>query len=688
MPEKTDMGQKQMTPESKDEEIRIGVYTCYCGGNISDVVNCEWVAKSLAGLPNVVVSRTNMSMCSDTGQALIEEDIRNNGVNRVVIGACAPSLHELTFRGTLERAGLNPYLYYHVGLREQSSWVHHDDHENATEKSFRLMASGIAKARLLDPLQPFKLEAKQHALVIGGGIAGLRSAVDIARNGIQVTLIEKTPFLGGHVAQLESVFPTGERARDLLDQVIREATEHENITILTQARLVQASGYVGDFQVRVVQDSRGVSDENADAAMRACEETIPDSFNYGLTERKLIYRAYPGCYPSTPAVDWENCQDGKLEVKLDGKSLVLKNEPRTIELNVGAIVVATGFDLYAPRTGEYGYGELPEVITLPQLIRHLSLLEQGEEFSWNGRPVRDMALIHCVGSRQVEGVHEPQADDNINNYCSRYCCTASLHMLDEIQEHYPDVNIFDLYQDIRTYGRGHEVYYRKTLENMVRFARYRGEDMPAVKAAPEGDTHPVLIEMTDSLTWGEILEIPVDLVVLAVGMMPSKVDDLVQMLKISKGTDRFLLEVHPKLRPVETAVPGVVLAGTAQSPMNIQESCAAAKAAASKVAVLLGKGSVKLEPFVAIVNPELCTGSGKCVEICAYEDAIALVTFSDNGRERKVAVVTPANCAGCGACVSVCPEGAIDVQGWTLKQYQAMVQAIGAEYKTPEEVEV
>ncbi|MEJ2569538.1 MAG: CoB--CoM heterodisulfide reductase iron-sulfur subunit A family protein [Anaerolineales bacterium] len=685
MPEKTETGHKR-TSEVR-EEIRIGVYTCYCGGNISDVVDCERVARTLSALPNVVVSRTNMSMCSDAGQALIEDDIREKGVNRVVIGACAPSLHELTFRGTLERAGLNPYLYYHVGLREQSSWVHHDDPENATEKSIRLMASGIAKARLLDPLQPFQLEARQHALVIGGGVAGLRCALDIARNGIQVTLIEKTPFLGGHAAQLENVFPTGERARELLDQLIREAASHKNISILTQARLVSASGYVGDFQIQVEQDSRGVTEKNADVAMRACEQMVPDPYNYGLTERKLVYRAYPGCYPSMPAVDWENCPNGRLDLNLDGQRLTLKNEPRTIELNVGAIVVATGFDLYVPRQGEYGYGEIPEVVTLPQLIRHLALLEDGQPFVWNGHAVRDLALIHCVGSRQIEGVHEPQADGSVNNYCSRYCCTASLHTLDEIHDRYPDVNVYDLYQDIRTYGRGHEVYYRKTLENLVRFIRYRGDEIPVVKAAAEGDGHPVLVETVDTLTWGEALEIPVDLVVLAVGMMPRDVDDLVQMLKISRGTDRFLLEVHPKLRPVETAVPGVVLAGTAQSPMNIQESCAAAKAAAAKVVVLLGKGSVELEPFVARVDAARCTGSGHCVEICAYEDAITLEAFSDNGRERKVAVVTPANCAGCGACVSACPEGAIDVQGWTLKQYLSMVQALGADYRTPAEVE-
>lgn len=671
---------------SADGPPRIAVYTCYCGGNISDVVDCEQVAKVLGELPDVVVSRTNMSMCSDAGQAMIEEDIREHGVNRVVIGACAPSLHELTFRGTLERAGLNPYLYYHVGLREQSSWVHKDDHKHATEKSIRLMASGIAKARLLDPLQPIKLEAKQHALVIGSGIAGLRSALDIARNGIYVTLIENTPFLGGRVAQLDTVFPSGENARELLNDLIHEVVNHPRITILTQANLLRVSGYVGDFQAQIHQDSRGVTDENADAALQACEQTIPDPFNYGLTDRKLIYRTYPGCYPPTPAVDWEHCEGDQLVLNVNGKQLTLKNTPRTIDLNVGAIVVATGFDVYEPRQGEYGYGVIPEVITLPQLIRRLAMLEEGEPLTSNGRPVRDLALIHCVGSRQVEGVHEPQEDGEVNNYCSRFCCTASLHLLNEIHTHFPEIQLYDLYQDIRTYGRGHEDYYRQALEDRVRFIRYLGQEMPTVRKAPPDDTHPVLVELTDYLTYAAELEIPVDLVVLAVGMMPRDVDDLVKMLKISRGTDRFLLEVHPKLRPVETSVPGVILAGTAQGPMNIQESCAAAEAAAAKVAVLLGQGVVQLEPFVAAVDTARCTGSGKCIEVCAYEDAIVLQPFSDNGHERMVAVVTPANCAGCGACVSACPQGAIDVQGWTLEQYQAMVRAITTSYETPLEV--
>jgi heterodisulfide reductase subunit A len=666
-------------PENKNpsEEPRIGVYVCHCGGNISGAVECELVAKAMGKLPNVIIARTDESLCSDIGQSRIAADIKELGVNRVVIGACAPMLHEQTFRGAVTRAGLNPFLYHHVGLREQDSWVHGHDKQSATDKALRLMSAGVAKARLLKPLDPIRLGAEQHALVIGGGVAGLRAALDIARQGLRVSLVEKSPFLGGRMAQLESVFPTEEDARKLLRELIGKVVAHSNITIFTQAEVIGVSGYVGNFNVQVRQHSRGVGDENAEALMSACSQKIPDEFNYGLTQRKVIYRPYEGCYPSTPAVDWEN-YNGE-PISLNGSQVVLKDEPKSFELNVGAVVVATGFDPYTPPRGEYGFGELPHVTTLPQLIRHLSLITDGQPLQWNGRTIRDVALIHCVGSRQIDGVHKPQADGQVNNYCSRVCCTATLHLTDELHKRFPQLNLYDLHQDIRTYGRGHEEYYRRTLEDGVRFLRYNGEEVPEVSPAPQGDTHPVIVKVRDTLTYGEEIEIPVDLVVLAVGMMPRDLHGLDKMLKISRGNDRFLLEVHPKLRPVETAVNGVVLAGTAQGPMNIQESLSAASAAAAKVDSLLGSGHVELPPFVAAVDEHKCDGTGACVEACVYEGAIALQTFEQNGKQIKRAVITPANCVGCGACVSVCPNQAIDVQGWTLAQYDAMVEAIGTD---------
>ncbi len=668
----------------ENQQPRIGVYICHCGGNISGAVQCESVAKALKGLPNVTITRTDESMCSDAGQSLIEKDIQELGINRVVVGACAPMLHEQTFRGAVTRAGLNPFLYHHVGLREQDSWVHGHDKTAATDKALRLMSAGVAKARLLQPLDPIRLGAEKHALVIGGGVAGLRAALDIARQGLRVTLIEKSPFLGGRMAQLETVFPTEEEARALLHDLIQKVTAHPNVTIFMGAEVMGVSGYVGNFTIQVKQHSRGVSDDNAEALMSACTQEVPDPFNYGLTKRKVIYRPYEGCYPPTPAVDWDHYDGRPFDV--NGWPIELKDEPKSFELNVGAVVVATGFDPYTPPQGEYGFGELPQVVTLPQLIRHLALSKDGKSLQWNGRAVRDVALIHCVGSRQVDGVHQPQEDGQVNNYCSRVCCTASLHMTADLHKRYPELNIYDLHQDIRTYGRGHEEYYRHALEDGVRFLRYNGEEVPEVSPAPQGDSHPVLVKVKDMLTYGEEIEIPVDLVVLAVGFMPRDLHGLDKMLKISRGNDRFLLEVHPKLRPVETAVKGVILAGSAQGPMNIQESLSAASAAAAKVASLLGRGKVELPPFVAAVDVEKCNGTGACVEACVYEGAIALQTFNENGEEVKRAVITPANCVGCGACVAVCPNNAVNVQGWTLAQYEAMVEAIGMDLPAMTEV--
>ena len=675
MPE--DIRPPQAAPASS-EDLRVGVYTCQCGGNVSHVVQCERLAKLLGKLPDVAVARTDPSFCSDAGQALIEHDIRELGVNRVVIGACTPALHEQTFRNTLRRAGLNPYLYHHVGLREQDSWAHSGDVEGATDKALRLMAAGVAKSRLLEPLEPIRLSAEKRALVIGGGVAGLRAALDIARQGIAVTLVERSPFLGGRMAQLESIFPTDESPRQLLGELIRQVATQPTISLLTQAEVTGVSGYVGNFSVRVTQHARGVPAEDPEALEDACTQQVPDDFNYGLTRRKLVYRPYRGCYPATPAVDWAH-YDGE-PISVEGEPVVLKDEPQVIELTAGAIVLATGFDPYEPRRGEYGYGDIPEVITLPQLIRALALVPPGQPFAWNGHPVRALALIHCVGSREIDGVHEPQPDGQVNSYCSRVCCTASLHTAVDLRSRFPEVSIYEFYQDIRSYGRGHEEIYRRASASMVRFLRFHGDERPTVTRGASGGEPPVLVKVKDYLSYGQEVEVPVDLVVLAVGMMPRPVDDLVEMLKVARGADRFLLEAHPKLRPVEMAVRGIVLAGTAQGPMNIQESLSAAAAAAAKTASLLGRGRVELPPFVARVDEHKCLGSGACLEACREEGAIRLVDIQERGGEARRAVVTPANCTGCGACVGACPERAIDVQAWTLAQYEAMVDALTMDF--------
>jgi len=616
-----------MSETKKDEtsEARVGVYICHCGGNISDHVDVEKVAEAVKNIPGVVVSHTDMFMCSDPGQELIQEDINSGNINRVVVASCAPSLHETTFRGAISRAEMNPYLYEHANIREQDSWVHHGD--PATTKAITLVAAAISKARGLKPLEPIKVDAANHTTVVGGGIAGLRTAVDLAKSGIKVALIEKSPFLGGNASQLDRVFPTGEKAADLIEYLTSAVTKDPNITVFTCAELTGFEGYIGNFNIKI---NRTVPQGEV---LRQLKGAISGSF-----------QPFAGFYPeNVPSEDVEET------------------------FTTGVIVFATGFKLYEPKNGEFGYGENKEVVTLRQLIRLMDEAPtDGGTLKINGRSIRRIAMIHCVGSRQIPGIHEADEDDYMNEYCSRTCCTATLQAALEIRDHFPETQVLDFYRDIRTYGHNQEDYYSQASEKNVLFFRYEPEDSPVVtKTVGE---FPLKITVKDKLTFNEEIEAGVDLVVLATGMEAKSIDNLVEMMKLPVGADKFLQEVHPKLRPVEMANGGILLAGTCQAPMDINESCNAAQAAAAKAAALLCKGYVELDPFVAEVDPEKCAGNGDCIAECP-EKAISMT--ADNKAE-----VNPALCTGCGMCVAVCSVNGIDVQGWSLKAYEDMVDAI------------
>jgi heterodisulfide reductase subunit A2 len=611
------------------DEAKIGVYICHCGGNISDHVDVEKVAAAVRNIPGVVVSQTNMFMCSDPGQELIQEDIKKMGINRVVVASCAPSLHELTFRGAITRADMNPFLYEHANIREQDSWVHHGD--PATSKAITLVAAAIAKARGLTPLEPIRVDASAHATVIGSGIAGLRAAVDLAKKGIQVALIEKSPFLGGNAAQLDKVFPTGDKASVLIETLATAAMKDQNITISTCTEVTGFEGYIGNFKVKI---SHRAPKEDARQKIQAeVKGAAPGSF-----------LPFAGFFPADlPSVDTEET------------------------LTTGVVIFATGFEVYQPRVGEFGYGMSDAVITLRQLIKILAENQtKAGALTVGGRPVRRVAMIHCVGSRQIPGIHEADANDYMNEYCSRTCCTATLQAALEIREQYPDTQVLDFYRDIRTYGHNQEDYYDRAAANNVLFFRYEPENSPVITRTT--GEFPLKVSVRDTLTFNEEVEAGVDLVVLATGMQAATINDLSQMMKIPVGSDKFLQEVHPKLRPVEMANGGILLAGTCQAPMDINEACNAAQAAAAKAAAIIGKGYVELDPFVAKVDTGKCLGSGNCIAECP-EKAIRM---RDDGK----AEVNPALCTGCGMCVAVCAENAIDVQGWSLKQYEDMVDAI------------
>jgi heterodisulfide reductase subunit A len=630
--------------DKKETEKKVGVYICYCGGNISDHVDVEAVRNATEKVPGVSVARTNMFMCSDPGQEMIMEDLKNGTVDRVVVASCAPSLHETTFRNAISRAGANPYTYEHANIREQVSWVHHG--EGATYKAFNLVSAAAAKAALLKPLEPIRVEAKQHATVVGGGIAGLRAAIDLAESGFRVALIEKSPFLGGRVARLDRVASSGDKAADLVSNLAGQVLINPAISIHTCATIEKFEGYVGNFKLDIKKHPPE-------------SESDQSKLNRFLESGESLGRFIPlvgVCPADIPAAVEE------------------------FSIETGVVVMATGFEPYTPRTGEYGYNEYREVITLPQLIERLAETEtSGDTLEIDGRKIRSIALIHCVGSRHIPGIHEGDESGNLNEYCSRTCCSVSLHAANTIRKTYPGTRIFEFYRDIRTYGRGQEDLYNDASRNKVVFLRFDAEESPEVLKSTGPNGYPLQVKVKDTLTFGEEIEVPVDLVVLAVGMVPTAVTDLVEMMKLPVGVDRFLLEVHPKLRPVEMSVAGVLLAGTCQAPMDIGEACNAASSAAVKASALLGRGFVELDPFVAQVDLSKCRGTGACVEACLGDGALNMVETEANGQKVNRAQVTPALCLGCGACVAVCPENAIDINGWTLKQYEAMVDMIVAD---------
>jgi len=645
---------------------RIGVYVCHCGGNISDVVDVEKVIEAAGRLPGVVVAKTNVFMCSDPGQNAVLEDITGEKLDSVVVAACSPKLHETTFRKVLERGGLNPYLLEQANIREQVSWAS-DDPATATEKATSLVAAAVAKASQLRPLEPIRVDTTSRAVVVGAGVAGLRAASDLARAGIEVALVERGATLGGNASVLDRLFPNEEPAADVISRLVDDVLAQKRVSIYTEATVESVGGYVGNFTASVRQSLTGVViDEAARVSDIATGRFVPFE-GYVLAAARVAATAPEG---EASAVD-----HGAGEAETE------EAPTTTIVIEAGAVIAATGFDHYAPRKGEYGYQRIPQVVTLPDFIRWLSVLDPGKGLpDYDGSPVGGVAFIHCVGSRQAEGVNKPQADGSINEYCSRVCCTATLQAICDLQEKRPDVDTYDFYQDIRTYGRGQEEYYERASKGGAVFVRWSDQEPPTVAKAKPGDGSAALVRARDGLTWGEEVEAAVDLVVLAVGMQPADVSTLVESLKLPVGADRFLQEVHPKLRPVELAVSGVLVAGTSQGPKDITESVASASAAAAKATALLSTGHVELDPFVAHVDATLCEGNGACVAECPYTGAVELHEYPDGG---KRAVVNPALCSGCGACVAVCPTRAIDLAGWTLAEYDAMVDAIVAGSEAP-----
>ncbi len=570
-----------------DGRRRIGVYICHCGGNISDYVDVAAVADALKDDPDVVVSTTTMFACSDGTQHDMIDDIQSKNLDGLVVASCSPKLHQVTFRTVAKRADMNPYAYTQVNVREQASWAHTDDHKGATEKVIGLVKSGVAKTRLSAPLEPLVVQTQPKAMVVGGGIAGMRAAIGLADVGLGVFLVEREAELGGWVGSFGAMYPYDRSGREQIAELKAEIAKRSAITVWTGAELTGKSGSFGNY---------------------VAEVTVTKA-------------------------------DGGTEV---------------IPADVGSIVVATGFDTYEPEAGELGYG-IDGVLTLPE---YKELVDAADgPLTYQGKKVGSVAYIYCVGNRQPAPGNE---------YCSKFCCAATLHVSLAASKLDPSVRQYHLNRDIRAYGRQELIYTNARKAGSV-FMKFPDDTPPAVAKTDRG----LQVTTTDILTDRAEVTLPVDLVVLVTGMVPRKNVELTDLLKLPLGSDGFYNEIHPKLRPVETVVDGVLIAGTCQGPKTAPESVASGLAAVAQSAALLKKGFAELDPLVATVNESACTGCDDCLASCPYD---AITTYvCDEGHK---AVVAAAVCKGCGGCVPYCPEDAIDLLGYTDAQMKAAIDGL------------
>ena len=643
--------------------MKIGVYTCHCGSNIAGTVDCEAVAQWAEGLEGVEVSRDYKFMCSSLGQELIEEDIQEYGLDRVVVASCSPHMHEATFRGACQRAGMNAFFFEMANIREHASWVHTDKGE-ATEKSKALVAAAVARVRYHEPLFPKRSPVNQNTLVVGGGVAGIQAALEIANAGYHVYLVEREPSIGGHMAQLDKTFPTLDCSACILTPRMFEAGNHKNITTLTYTEVEEVSGFIGNFTARVRVKARSVNTDLC-TGCGVCEEKCPSKvvdtiFEAGLGYRKAVYRPFPQAVPKYPVIDRENCtwfQKGKCRVCekfCPTNAIDYEQQDKVLELDVGNIIVATGYDAFdARRVPQYGYGRYPNVFSALEFERMTNAAgpTDGKVVLRDGETVpKTVAIIHCVGSRDVR----------YREHCSRVCCMYSLKFAHMAHEKLPGSTVYNFYIDIRTPGKDYEEFYHRLLEEGTVFIRGRAASVSDATLGPEEEGK-LIVTGEDTLV-GHQRRIPVDMVVLATGLEPRHDSrEVARVFSISCSREGFFKEKHPKLDPIATMTDGVFVAGCAQGPRDIPDTVAQGAAAAARVLSIIGKGEVEIEPAIAEVNELNCVGCRMCIESCPY-------SAIDYLEDRQKAWVNEALCKGCGTCIAACPSKVITLHHFTDQQ--------------------
>ena len=658
---------------------RIGVFICWCGSNIAATVDVEKVAEVIKNEPGVVYSTNYQYMCSENGQQLIKQAIKEHNLTGIVIGACSPRMHEPTFRKAAEAAGLNPYMVEVANIREHCSWIHKDI-EEATEKAVILVRTAIAKVKLNAPLMAGESPVVKRALVIGGGIAGIQAALDIADAGFEVDIVEKNATIGGRMAQIDKTFPTLDCSACILTPKMVDCAQHEKIDILSYSEIEEVKGFVGNFNVKIRRKARFV-DETKCTGCKICMEKCPskkglNEFNMNLNTRPAIYIPFAQAIPNVAVIDPTQCikmKTGKCGIcqKFCGVGAIDYEQKDTfIDRQYGAIVVATGFKpIDLDNFNEYGYHDNKDVITSLELERLMNaagptsgvLLRPSD-----GEHPKVITFIQCVGSRDTSGCGKP--------YCSKICCmyTAKHAML--IREKYPDTEVHVFYIDVRTPGKNYDEFFRRAVEQY-------GVDYIKGMVGKVYNENGKLMVQGSNLIDNEQITIESDLVVLAAAIEPEpSVRKIATLLTTSIDTNNFLTESHAKLRPVESPTAGVYLAGVCQGPKDIPETVSQASACAAKVIGLLVKDKLKTNPCVATPDEMMCNGCSQCANVCAY-GAITYVEkeFRLGGGKteiRRVASVNPAVCQGCGACTVTCPSGAMDLKGFSSKQIISEVEAI------------
>ncbi|MBU1718158.1 MAG: CoB--CoM heterodisulfide reductase iron-sulfur subunit A family protein [Bacteroidetes bacterium] len=567
------------------EEKRIGVYVCWCGTNIASMVDVEKVSKEILDLPNVVISKDYKYMCSDPGQDLIVQDIKEHNLNRVVVAACSPRMHEITFRKALENAGLNPYMFEMANIREHDSWVH-TDRDEATRKAKDLIAASIARVQWHESLERRTVEVNPATLIIGGGISGISAALEIANADKQVFLVEKSGALGGHVANVDLTFPYLNSAKQMIDHKIVSVMNHPKISVYLNTQIKEVFGYVGNFETTIEPDGK---------------ET---------------------------------------------------------KLNFGSVIVATGLKLFdAGKMTNYGYGKLNNVVTSMDFEK---MLKSGKILTAEGKVPNSIAIIHCVGSRNEEQ----------HVYCSRTCCMTALKYANQIRSAIPASHIYDIYSDMRAFGKGCEELYTSTSKKSVMFLSFdQKHNLPQIKQASAKDGCNLLVDFKEKIS-GESIEVPADMVILMVGMEAQEdAKTIGHAVGVSMCGNSFYIERHPKLDPVATTTDGVYVVGACQAPKDIPDSISQAKAAVARILATIQAGSVSIEVTTAVVNEDICCGCQTCIKVCPY----TAISFDP---EKKVSVVNEILCKGCGTCGSTCPTGAIKSKHFTDLQILSQIEGL------------